>query len=317
MTRSPPLISIVAPVFNEENNVEPLVSRVVAAMRPLGCPFEIILVDDGSTDASWARIVAMAEQVDEVIGCRLSRSFGHQGALLAGLHRASGQAVVSMDGDLQHPPECIPDLIEAWRSGSQIVLTKRLDTAKTSKFKRMTSACFYKLFSIVSESEIEEGTSDFRLMGRQSLDQLLRFHYGRPFLRGAVQVLGFAKTTVPYTLGDRHSGTSKYTLRKMLGLARAGLISHSAVPLRAGIYLGLITGLLGVAELTYVLIQKLLGGTVPGWASILGVLSLLFSILFLIVGIIGLYIEDIHRLLKQNPHFIVAQEVGRDRSGGP
>jgi dolichol-phosphate mannosyltransferase len=273
--------------------------------------FEIVLVDDGSSDGTWDKICVAVAEVKEVIGVRLSRNFGHQGALLAGLREARGEAVISMDGDLQHPPEFLPELIAQWHNGAQIVLTRRMDKETTSALKRFTSAYFYKFFSSIAETEIDPGTSDFRLMDRQALDELLSLRYGEPFLRGAVQTRGFRIAKVTYDVGERYSGVSKYTMAKMVRLAATGLISHSAMPLRIGIYLGLVTGMISLAELLYVVVQALNGETVAGWASTLGVLSLLFSVLFVILSIIGLYLADIHLLLKQKPHFIAAEVVGR------
>jgi glycosyltransferase involved in cell wall biosynthesis len=303
-------ISIVSPLYNEGGNVRHLVERIVAAMRALNEDFEIVLVDDGSSDNTWDQICAAATETTEVIGVRLSRNFGHQGALLAGLHRARGQAVITMDGDLQHPPEYLSELIASWRDGAEIVLTRRIEKENVSAFKRLTSGYFYRLFSFIAEAEIEPRSSDFRLMDRQALDQLLRLRFGQLFLRGAVQTLGFRKSTVTYEIGERYSGTTKYTLAKMLRFARHGLISHSSFPLRFSIYLGGLTGFLSVLELTYVVVQAFRGETVAGWASTLGLMSLLFSVLFVILGIVGLYLEDIHRLLKHQPHFIVAEGVG-------
>jgi len=307
---SNPCLSVVVPVFNEEGNIGYFVERTLLVLRSMSLTFELILVDDGSDDKTWEQIVELQRSTPELIGYRLSRNFGHQGALLAGLHGARGRAVISMDGDLQHPPEIIPQLVRAWNSGAKIVLTRRLDQDKNSIFKRFSSRFFYRIFSLIAETEIESGTSDFRLIDQQALKELLRFNFGDPFLRGAVQTLGFPQATVEFEMEKRYSGESKYTLPKMLRFARHGLISHSSVPLRVGIWLGMFTGLVSILGLAYVVSQFFLGHTVPGWASTLGLLSLLFSVLFIILGIIGLYLEDIHQLLKQRPHFIISNQVG-------
>jgi dolichol-phosphate mannosyltransferase len=222
-----------------------------------------------------------------------------------------------MDGDLQHPPEVVPKMFADWRSGSKIVLTKRITDQPGSRFKNWASNSFYKVFSSVAETKIEPGTSDFRLLDRQALKELLRLNYGEPFLRGAVHLLGFPTSTVEFAVGTRFAGESKYTLRKMLRFARHGLISHSAVPLRLGIWIGLVTGALSVLELAYVVTQFALGNTVPGWASTLGLMSFLFAVLFITVGIMGLYLEDIHKLLKARPHFIIAEMTPRAPAAQP
>jgi len=258
----------------------------------------------GSSDDTWKHISEVSKDFPQVVGVRLSRNFGHQGALLAGLNEAKGKAVLSMDGDLQHPPESIPEFIAAWKAGSEVVLSRRLDCSETSTFKKLTSKYFYRFFSSIADTEIEAGSSDFRLLDRKPLNELLKLKYGEPFLRGAVNTLGFSVTTVDYTAHKRFSGSSKYDLSKMLLFAKQGLISHSTVPLKLGIHLGILTGALSIMELIYVVVQALRGETVPGWASTLGVISLLFSVLFVVLGVIGLYLVDIHRLLKQTPHYI-------------
>ena len=312
MTIDPgPVLSVVVPLFNEEGNVAAFVARTLPILRSLAVPFEVVLVDDGSRDRTWQRIVEESRAAQEVVGYRLSRNFGHQRALLAGLNRANGVAIVSMDGDLQHPPDVIPRMFADWRAGAKIVITKRMSRQPGSRFKNWASNSFYRVFSSVAETKLEPGTSDFRLLDRQALKELLRLNYGEPFLRGAVQLLGFPTTTVEFDVGTRFAGESKYTLRKMLRFARHGLISHSAVPLRLGIWIGLATGVLSIVELTYVIVEFALGNTVPGWASTLGLMSFLFAVLFVTIGIIGLYLEDIHKLLKARPHFIISEMTPR------
>lgn len=286
------------------------VNRVMQSVTQLD-NFELILVDDGSSDTTWLEIAQLSQTLPQVIGLKLSKNFGHQGALLAGLHQAKGRAVITMDGDLQHPPELIPTMVARWRGGADLVLSRRRDDRSSSYFKKLSSRYFYSLFSSIAEARIEPGSSDFRLIARTPLRALLKLRYGEPFLRGAVNTLGFKVATVDYSADERFSGCSKYTVNKMLTFARQAFISHSAMPLKLGIYLGMIMGLLSVFELVYVFIQVARGETVPGWASILAVISLLFSVLFFILGIVGLYLVDIHRLLKQTPHFITAKVVGK------
>ena len=258
------IYSIVSPLYNESGNVAHLVERLDDVMQQVeGGRFEIILVDDGSSNSTWREIDAAAKRTPAVVGVRLSRNFGHQGALMAGLSLARGKATITIDGDLQHPPELIPELIEKWRRGAKIVLTQRIDGAVVSPFKRTTSRWFYKLLGSLSEAELYAGSSDFRLIDRRALDELLSLRYGHLFLRGAVQTLGFSTAKVPYQVAERFSGQSKYTLRKMLGFARNGVISHSKAPLRLGVYLGLATGALSLVEVVYVLVQAFRGNRSP------------------------------------------------------
>lgn len=306
-------LSIVIPVFDEEGNIDSLVQRLVETLEKIDIKYEIIFVDDGSRDGTWTRIAAQARKSQNIKGVRLARNFGHQYALWAGLNCAAGDAVISMDGDLQHPPEVIPELVDNWRKGWDIVNTKRMDVAITGAFKRQTSRQFYRVFSYLTDVDLREGTSDFRLLDRRPLDALLGFRDAELFLRGAVQWLGFQSTSVSYEVGRRVAGQSKYNLKRMLRFALTAIVSFSTKPLRIGIWIGLATALLAFAELIYIFVQFSIGNTVPGWASAVGITSLLFGILFVLLGIIGIYLAQIHRALQGRPHFIVASTVGYDK----
>ncbi len=294
---------------NEEGSVHPLARELVAVLEGIGVTYEIVLVDDGSHDATWERITSLAAETPAVVGVSLSRNFGHQRALLSGLQLARGQAVVSMDGDLQHPPQLIPLLYEAWRQGYKVVNTQRRDEEVASHFKRFTSRYFYKLFSILAEVPMAEGNSDFRLLDRTAVDALVNLKAAELFLRGAVQWLGLPATVVPFQTERRLHGSSKYTLRKMLSFAGDAIISFSTKPLRIGIWIGIATSLLAFVEIAYVLAQYLRGDTVSGWASTVGILSFLFGVLFIILGIIGSYLAWIHQSLQNRPTAIIRDSV--------
>ena len=305
-----PLVSVVVPVFNEQDNVAPLVERLTNALDSLGESYEVLFIDDGSTDATWIRIAdAAAHSHAGLRGLRLARQFGHQAALLAGLSRARGQSVVSMDGDLQHPPELIPELVKAWKQGAAVVETRRHYNAQTSRFKKLSSALFYRCLSLVSDIRMEEGRSDFRLTDRRVLDQVLAFQQSDIFLRGVVTWLDFPSTTIDFEAANRLHGDSKYTLRTMLRFARGGILAFSTKPLRVGIALGLVTSALAFVALCYILTQYLLGRTVPGWASTLGLLVLLFGVLFVILGVIGSYVGLIFTMLQRRPPYVIYEET--------
>lgn len=305
-----PLISVVVPLFNEQDNVAHLVERLANTLNSLGKSYEVLLVDDGSGDATWTRIAkAVVPHHPRFRGLRLARRFGHQAALLAGLSRARGQAVVSMDGDLQHPPELIPELVKAWKQGAAVVETRRHYNAQTGCFKKLSSALFYRFFSFMSDINMEEGCSDFRLVDRRVLDQVMAFQQSDIFLRGVVSWLDFPSTTIEFEAANRLHGDSKYTLQRMLRFAHGGIVAFSTKPLRVGIALGLVTSALAFAALCYIIVQYALGHTVPGWASTLGLLVFLFGVLFVILGVIGEYIGLIYIMLQRRPAYVIYEET--------
>ncbi|BBM85102.1 glycosyltransferase family 2 protein [Candidatus Uabimicrobium amorphum] len=300
-------LSIVIPLFNEQDNVETLLKHLKDSVTPLNKSYEIILVDDGSKDETWERISEAAQHDCNVKGIRFARNFGHQHALLAGLHAAEGEAVISMDGDLQHPPSTIKNLIEEHHKGYLVVNTCRNDVKVASFFKRTTSHYFYKIFSILTNVPMSSGTSDFRLLDHSVVKHILEFQDVDLFLRGAVAWLGYRSTTVPYEANARHSGVSKYNLKKMIRFAAKSIISFSVKPLVLGIWIGIITSMLAFLEIVYVVVQFSRGVTVPGWASIIGIVSFLFGILFILLGIIGVYLSRIHMALQNRPKFVIQE----------
>lgn len=308
---SAPELSVVVPAYDEEGNVEPFFDELEPVLRELGLTWEIILVDDGSRDGTWARIRALHARDERVRGVRLSRNFGHQYALLAGLTRARGDAVVSMDADLQHPPQVIPRLVEEWRKGSQIVHTVRRDSGEESAFKRISSRLFYRLFAFLSGTQMQSGMADFRLLDRRALDSLLQFREEGLFLRGLVHWVGFPSTRVEFECQPRFSGRTSYTLRKMLRLGWSGVTSFSLVPLRLCVLLGLLTSAFSFQQLFEAVYRRLvLGDTVEGWTQTMVVMTFLFGVLFVLLGIVGEYIGRILVEVRHRPRFLVSDELG-------
>ena len=308
-----PLLSVVAPLFNEEGNVEPFVRAVSTTMNELGEAYEIILVDDGSSDNTWQRIRNLAHP--HVWGLRFARNFGHQAALFAGMRAARGAAVITLDGDLQHPPEKIPELVELWRAGHRVVNTRRLDAEDTSGFKKLTSRWFYALFSRLTGVRMEAGSSDFRLLDRKPLDALLSMRDADLFIRGQVGWLGFGPKTVSYQAAKRFSGTTKFSVKRMLRFALGAMLSFSLLPLRLGIWAGFITSALALTELVYIVVRYSQGETVAGWASMMTVMSLMFAVLFVLLGIVGTYLGKIYEILKARPRFVVSEQTSPSSTG--
>ncbi|HEY4105709.1 MAG TPA: glycosyltransferase family 2 protein [Polyangiaceae bacterium] len=305
-----PELSVVAPMYNEEGNIAAFVSAVEGAISSIGVAFEIVLVDDGSSDQTWAHIVEQAKLHPALRGARLARNFGHQGALLAGLSEARGTAVVSLDGDLQHPPELIPEMYRRWREGYKVIATERTDAEDTSLFKRATSRWFYGVFSKLTGVAMAPGNSDFRLLDRSAVDALLEMQDVDLFLRGSITWLGFRTVTLPYRANKRFSGTTKYSLKKMLRFASGAILSFSAAPLRIGIWIGFLTSGLALVELGYILFAYFTGRTVTGWASMMAFMAFMFGILFVLLGVIGTYLGKIFEVLKNRPRFLIGERSG-------
>ena len=305
------LISVVVPAYNEAGNLSKLCAELQRVLLSLDLGWEIVLVDDGSTDGTWRDIESLHKKDSRLHGIRLSRNFGHQNALIAGLAHACGNAVISMDADLQHPPDVIPLLVAEWRKGNKIVKTVRRDSENLSAFKRWTSRLYYRVFSFLSGVELQSGMADFRLIDRQVLNELLEFREEGLFLRGLIQWVGYPSTNVVFDCGTRYSGTTKYTLRKMLRFAWNGITSFSVVPLRIAILIGVGSSAAAFVGVLYAILEKLFGGhTVPGWASTLAITSFLFGVLFLFLAILGEYVGRILVEVRGRPRFMVSEQVG-------
>jgi dolichol-phosphate mannosyltransferase len=306
-----PELSVVVPAFEEAGNLFELYRQLGAVVDNLDLSWELVFADDGSRDPTWREICLLHAAHPRVRGIRLVRNFGHQFALLAGIAHARGRAVVMMDADLQHPPAVVESMIGLWRDGYKVVQAIRQDDGQVPWRKRWTSRLFYRVHSFLSGVELREGAADFRLLDREVVDVLLQLPEAGLFLRGLIQWLGFPTTELTYKVRPRFVGQSKYSLIKMLALAWDGISSFSIVPLRLGIVFGLVTGGLAIVELGYVVaVRAFSDAVVPGWASAIGVTSLLFAMLFFMLGVIGEYIGRILIEVRRRPRFVVAEGVG-------
>jgi len=298
-------ISIVIPVYNEESNIEKLFNEVHSVLSHLPYNFEIIFVDDGSADGSLLKVRELTQKHDFIFFIELSRNFGHQNALKAGLDFSQGDCAITMDGDLQHPPSLIPDLIQMWEQGSDIVFTRRMEDKKLSWFKRKTSSLFYSMINKLSDLKLENGTADFRLMDRKVLNAFAKLRENELFLRGLVKWSGFRQVAVDYIPQERHSGKTKYSLFKMISLAFNAVTAFSIKPLKLIAYIGLSLFLLSLCFIPYVLISYFMNKTISGWTSLMMVVIFFGSLQLLILGIIGLYFSKMVIQSKQRPLYFV------------
>lgn len=301
------MLSVVVPVYDEEATLRELHRRLSAALPP-DEPHELIFVDDGSTDGSWPVMRELAAADPSLRLVRLSRNFGHQAAITAGLDAARGAAVVVLDADLQDPPEVIPELVARWRDGYDVVYAVRAERAGESTFKRATSAVFYRLLRRLSGEEIPANAGDFRLMSRRVVDALAAMPERARFLRGMTSWVGFRQVGVEYRRDARYAGRSKYPLRRMLRFALDAITSFSTVPVRLVAWLGFALVTFCLVVLGWALYTRFFTDhATPGWTSLLVVVLLLGGVQLLSLGIIGQYVARIFDEAKQRPLYFVAE----------
>lgn len=301
---------VVAPCFNEASVIEAFYERLAAALDGLdGLEWRLVAVDDGSTDGTLDRLNAIAARDARVRVYALSRNFGHQVALTAGLDVADGDAVVVMDSDLQHPPDVIPAFVRLWREGYDVVSGIRLATADAGWFKRATARGFYWLINRLSDVEIVPNAADFCLLSRRAHRALAAMPERHRFLRGMVSWIGFRRGFVEFAAGSRPAGESKYTTVKMVGFAFDALMSFSAHPMRVAARIGTALVVPGMAYLAYVVLRyQLRGDLVPGWGSTISVLLVIGGMQLVFIGLIGEYLARIFEQTKQRPLYFFKQE---------
>ncbi len=313
-----PELSVVIPVFNESGNIPVLLDRLRTVLTKVASAYEIVFVDDGSRDGS-ADVLKHAACLDHAVRVvQLSRNFGHQTAVFAGLEHARGAAVLVMDADLQHPPELIPALVDRWRRGSEIVQTVRREPADANPLKRAASRGFYRVLSSLSRFRVTPGAADFRLMSRAAVDAFLACRERCRFNRGLVQWIGFRYEEVPYDAAPRHAGRSKYSWRAMFRLAGDAIFSFSTWPLRLAGLAGLTVSLLAMAYLAFVLWARLFTAhALPGWSSILASVLLIGGVQLLVLWILGEYVGRLYEEVKNRPIYIVRPHAPTERKNPP
>jgi dolichol-phosphate mannosyltransferase len=313
-------LSVVTPMHDEEDMVGAFHARTVAALA--GIEFELIVVDDGSRDATGERLRALAATDERVKLITLSRTYGHQAAISAGLEHARGDVVVMIDGDLQDPPELIGEMLAAWGRGADVVYAVRESREGETRFKLTTARWFYKLFAKLAQMDLAQNSGDFRLLDRRALDTLLELGERNRFLRGMTVWIGFRQTAITYERDARYAGETKFTLRKMVRFAFDAITSFSWMPLQVATLLGFFFSALAFLGLPLVIIARIAGIYVPGVSSILFVVLLLGGIQLITVGIIGEYVGRIYDEVKHRPLYVVRERINveapdRDEAPAP
>ncbi|MEL7658873.1 MAG: glycosyltransferase family 2 protein, partial [Bacillota bacterium] len=296
------------PVFNEEQSISEFHKRLIDVVDSLEESTRIIYIDDGSSDNTAEILLNLVQNDDRVCIVQLSRNFGHQAALSAGLDLADADLIMMLDGDGQHPPELIPRFIELQKGGFDVVQGQRLDTNKTPLGKKLTSKWFYSVINNLGSTKIAEGTSDFRLITRQVVEAYLRVHDYHRFIRGIIPWLGFSETLLQYTAVERIAGKSKYSLSKMLVLAENAIFSFSITPLRIGLAIGLLFLILALIEAIYVASFWITGKQAlltPGWGSLVFLVLISGGALMIMTSIIGIYVGQISQQVKNRPLYII------------
>ena len=316
-TATPPVLTAVIPVYNEEAVLAELHRRVVAALEALGETFEVILVNDGSADRSAPMLDEICAMDSRFKVVHFARNFGHQAAVTAGLRYSAGRCVVVLDADLQDPPELIRAMLERWRAGFEVVFAQRLVRQREGPVKRLTAYFFYRLLSRLTEVPIPKDTGDFCLMDRRVVDVLNAMPERNRFVRGLRVWVGFRQTAVQFERPPRHAGEVKYTYAKLLVLALNGIFSMSVAPLRLATYFGLLVSVASFVLAVAFVVAKLMGGVdVQGWASLIVVILFLGGVQLLTIGIIGEYISRIFDEVRQRPAYIVRDAHGFEVGDG-
>ena len=308
-----PVFSVLVPAYNEAENLGPFLARLIPVMEALGRPFEIVLIDDGSTDGTWALWSTFSAQDGRLRGLRFSRNFGKEIAIAAGIDHARGEAAILIDADLQHPPETIPSFVRAWEDGYDVVYGVREDRTTDTALRKNLTQMFYKLFRTFGEIPLPEGAGDFRLMDRKVVRALRQLGERARFSKGLYAWVGFRSTGVPFTVAERAAGTSKFSFRKLFRFAFDGITSFSTLPLQLWIHAGILIAVPAFAAAIFFVLRTIVQGTdVPGYASLIVSVMFFSGVQLISLGVIGGYIGRIFAEVKRRPLYIVADESGPD-----
>lgn len=311
-----PLISLVVPFYNEEDAIDAFHEKITEVVDAIDdAEFEFICVNDGSRDATVKKLAELSERDARVRVIDLSRNFGKEAALTAGLDEALGDAVIPIDADLQDPPELIPALISKWREGAEVVVAKRVDREADSYLKRKTAELFYSLHNTISDTAIPENVGDFRLMDRVVVDAIKALPERRRFMKGLFAWVGFNTATIEYARAPRSAGSTKFTSWRLWNFALEGITSFSTIPLRIWTYIGGTLALIAFSYGSFIVIRTVLfGADVPGYASLMSVVLFIGGVQLIGLGVVGEYIGRIYLESKQRPVYIIRRQIHRGRA---
>jgi polyisoprenyl-phosphate glycosyltransferase len=309
------MLSVVVPLKDEEENVEPVARRLRDVLEQVTSRWEVVFVDDGSVDATYALAVREHESDARFKVVRLSRNFGHQIALSAGLDVVRGDAVVMLDGDLQHPPETIPDLVDRWLDGAQVVYGVMVERQGESRLKDVTARAFYRTLTRLTDIDVHAAAGDFRLVDRAALEAFREMRESNRYLRGMFSWIGFEQGGVPYASAARTAGRSKYTFGRMVRLATDAIVGFSDRPLRIALNVGFVVSLASIVFGLSAVVTKLAGfEVVPGWTSVMILVGFVGGVQLIVLGIIGEYVGRIAQEVKRRPLYVVRAAHGLDDS---
>jgi dolichol-phosphate mannosyltransferase len=311
-------LCIIVPCYNEENNLTYLNKKLQEIFKNQllkNYKFRILFINDGSRDNTLVEIKELRDKFSNIDFISFSRNFGHQNAIKAGIDHAEADVVITMDADLQHPPDLIPELIKYWEKGFDIVNTKRCDNENQSIFKRLTSQSFYTILNFFSYVKIESGTADFRLIDKKVLQQLRKLNEQNLFIRGAIPWIGFKQYTLNYFPDERKYGKTKYTVKKMISFAITGITSFSVKPLRISIIFGLVLSVVAIVYMIYALyIGLFTDKAIEGWTSVIVSVLFIGGLQLLMLGIIGEYLGKLFIENKKRPNYIIDQiEISNEK----
>jgi polyisoprenyl-phosphate glycosyltransferase len=309
-----PELSVVVPVLNESENIRPLLQRLLPILEHAARSFEVIFVDDGSSDDTLDVLRDLHSRDRRITAISFSRNFGKEIAIAAGLDHAAGRAAIVMDADLQHPPETVAEFVAKWREGYKNVFAQRRDRYADSPLRRALTQRFYHLFDAFGETNLPPGAGDFRLLDRQAIEALARMRERARFSKGLYAWIGFKSIGVPYDVAERAAGTSKFSYRKLTRFALDGLMSFSTIPLRVWTYIGFAISFLSLSLTVYFLLRTLIYGVdVPGFASLIVSVTFLSGIQLLSLGVLGEYVGRIFAEVKRRPLYLVAERIGGEQ----